>query len=207
MMNFLPSDAIANSILALYFEGKFAGTCIGVAPRMVVTAGHHAMLNRDDIGQFTVMRPSRGRPPVRLAAAEYAAKDRPADLLVLWLDAPVPFVPIRGYLPGEAAHVATVWLHRDPPHEVIVSPGIVSNSAAQLCEVRGTVSTVGCSGAAVVNMTGTVIVGMHLSSNTKQGVRVSEFAPARNLLATLSQLGISLRDVVAEQRGTKRDRE
>ncbi|KPA80709.1 hypothetical protein ABB37_04881 [Leptomonas pyrrhocoris] len=182
-----PSALVARSICALYWKDAFLGSCVAIAPSIVITAGHHYNANRDDVGDFSVLT-----RPGHWAAVEYASKNSFFDVVVFWLcEAVEAHVSLRGFLPGVGAQVATVWLSPKPPHAAIVSPGVVVESEQENCVARGTVSTTGSSGAPVVDVFGEHVVGLHLTSNTRDGSRVSGFLPARKLVSLLAEMGVN----------------
>lgn len=181
-----PSPRLTRSICALYHKDAFLGSCVAIAPSIVMTAGHHYNTVRDDVGDFSVLT-----RPGHWAAVEYAAKDSTYDVAVFWIGEEVRVhCNLRGYLPAVGAQVATVWLSPKPPHDTIVSPGVVMESQVDNCVVRGTVSTTGSSGAPVVDVYGEHIVGLHLTSNTRDGSRVSGFIPARKLIGVLADMWV-----------------
>ncbi|KAH9599069.1 hypothetical protein LSM04_006732 [Trypanosoma melophagium] len=204
-----PAAAVLHALHALYWRGVFLGTCVAVSPRVLVTAGHHYNAAKDDVGDFTVRHPQQQQQAKKKekennneneeegeeTRVEHAAKDAAHDLLVLWVSRDLPCVLLRGFLPPVQARVATVWMSTKWPHETIVSPGVVIESSAVSCVARGTVSTSGSSGAPVIDYFGDHVVGMHLTSNTRDGSRVSGFIPARKIVALLSEMGINCRTV------------
>ncbi|ORC93409.1 uncharacterized protein TM35_000012860 [Trypanosoma theileri] len=205
-----PSAAVLQAMHALYWRGVFLGTCVAVSPRVLVTAGHHYNAAKDDVGDFTVRHPQQqqqqqqqqqkkekynGDEAEEETRVEHAAKNAAHDLLVLWVSRDLQCVLLRGFLPPVQARVATVWMSTKWPHETIVSPGVVIESSAVSCMARGTVSTSGSSGAPVIDYFGDHVVGMHLTSNTRDGSRVSGFIPARKIVALLSEMGINCRMV------------
>lgn len=178
--------SLTQSIYALYWRDTFLGNCVAISSTVLISAGHHYNAKKDDIGEFSVLV---GKS--RWVGVEYGAKNGMCDVLVLWLNSPVVyFSPLRGYLPGLHARVATVWLSPKPPHDPIVSPGVVVESNFNNCTVRGTVSTSGSSGAPVVDFFGENVVGLHLTSDTKDGSRVSGFIPARKLISILAEMDV-----------------
>ncbi|RNF08059.1 putative trypsin-like cysteine/serine peptidase [Trypanosoma conorhini] len=183
-----PSSEVLKAMHALYWRGGFLGTCVAVLPRVLVTAGHHFNAVKDDVGDFAVRHPDM--PEARV---EHALKDGANDILVLWVDTDLDHIPLRGFLPPLQARVATVWLSTKWPHETIVSPGVVIESTLLSCVARGTVSTSGSSGAPVIDHFGDHVVGMHLTSNTRDGSRVSGFIPARKIVSVLAEMGVSCR--------------
>ncbi|KAK7200217.1 hypothetical protein NESM_000073200 [Novymonas esmeraldas] len=179
-----PSPLLTRSICALYWKDTFLGSCVAIAPSIVITAGHHYNAVRDDVGDFSVLT-----RPGHWAAVEYASKDSKYDVVVFWLcEEVVAHTALRGYLPAVGAQVATVWLTPKPPHDAIVSPGVVIESEVESCVVRGTVSMTGSSGAPVVDVYGDHLVGLHLTSNTRDGSRVSGFLPARKLVSLFAEM-------------------
>ncbi|KAG5474221.1 hypothetical protein CUR178_04335 [Leishmania enriettii] len=181
-----PSLLLTRSICALYWKDAFLGSCVAIAPCIVMSAGHHYNAARDDVGDFSVLT-----RPGHWAEVEYASKDSMYDVVVFWLCEEVTtYTALRGYLPAVGAQVATVWLSPKPPHDVIVSPGVVIESDAENCVARGTVSTTGSSGAPVVDVFGEHIVGLHLTSNTRDGSRVSGFIPSRKLISLLAEMWV-----------------
>lgn len=186
------NGSLTSSIHALYWQDKFLGSCFAVAPDIVLSAGHHFNAAKDDVGDFTVMVGHSNW--MRVA---YAAKNSSCDVLVLWVTGTLStYVSLRGFLPPLGVNVATVWLSPKPPHDPIVSPGIVTESSLEHCTARGTVSTTGSSGAPVVDYYGSVVVGLHLTSNTRDGSRVSGFLPARRLIRVLAEMGVTCRVAV-----------
>jgi hypothetical protein len=182
-----PSALLSRSICALYWKDTFLGSCVAITPTVVITAGHHYNANRDDVGDFSVLT-----RPGHWAAVEYASKNSSFDVVVFWLcEEVVAHVSLRGFLPAVGAQVVTVWLSPKPPHTAIVSPGVVIESALENCVARGTVSTTGSSGAPVVDVFGEHVVGLHLTSNTRNGSRVSGFLPARKLVSLLAEMGVN----------------
>lgn len=182
-----PSASLNRSICALYWKDAFLGSCVAIAPTIVLTAGHHYNASRDDVGDFSVLT-----RPGHWAAVEYAAKNSSFDVVVFWLCEEVAaHVALRGYLPAVGAQVSTVWLSPKPPHAAIVSPGVVVESEVENCVARGTVSTTGSSGAPVADVFGAHVVGLHLTSNTRDGSRVSGFLPARKLVSLLAEMGVN----------------
>lgn len=184
-----PSSELLQSIYALYWRDTFLGSGVAISPAVLISAGHHYNAVKDDVGDFSVLvRPSQW------VSVTYASKNSSCDLLVLWLSKPVPtYTALRGYLPSVSSHVATVWLSPKPPHDAVVSPGVVIASKAERCVIRGTVSTTGSSGAPVMDFFGEHVVGLHLTSNTQDGSRVSGCVPARKLVALLAEMGIACR--------------
>ncbi|CAG9578019.1 conserved hypothetical protein [Leishmania major strain Friedlin] len=181
-----PSPFLIRAICALYWKDTFLGSCVAIAPSIVVTAGHHYNAVRDDVGDFSVLT-----RPGHWAAVEYASKDSTYDVVVFWLCEEVTtHTSLRGYLPAVGAQVATVWLSPKPPHDAIVSPGVVIESEAERCVARGTVSMTGSSGAPVVDVFGEHIVGLHLTSNTRDGSRVSGFIPSRKLVSLFAEMWV-----------------
>ncbi|KAG5499430.1 hypothetical protein JKF63_07993 [Porcisia hertigi] len=181
-----PSPLLTRSIRALYWRDSFLGSCVAIAPSIVMTAGHHYNAVRDDVGDFSVLT-----RPGHWAAVEYAVKDSTYDVAVFWLCEEVTaYTALRGYLPAVGARVTTVWLSPKPPHDAIVSPGVVVESEEENCVARGTVSTTGSSGAPVVDIFGEHIVGLHLTSNTRGGSRVSGFIPSRKLVSLLTDMWV-----------------
>ncbi|CCW67261.1 unnamed protein product [Phytomonas sp. Hart1] len=184
--NARPSEALLKSVYALYWKEAFLGSCVAIAADLVISAGHHYNVLKDDVGDFSVLV-----RPQTWVAVEYAAKSSAHDVLVLWLGGAVGhFTTLRGFLPPLRARVSTVWLSLKPPHEPVVSPGVVVESGAAGCLARGTVSTTGSSGAPVVDTFGDFVVGLHLTSNTRDGSRVSGFIPARKVVAVLGEMGV-----------------
>ncbi|KPI87730.1 hypothetical protein ABL78_3203 [Leptomonas seymouri] len=182
-----PSALLTRSICALYWKDAFLGSCVAIAPSIVITAGHHYNAIRDDVGDFSVLT-----RPGHWTVVEYASKNSLFDVVVFWLYEKVEsHVSLRGFFPGVGAQVATVWLSPKPPHAAIVSPGVVVESELENCVVRGTVSTTGSSGAPVVDVFGEHVVGLHLTSNTRDGSRVSGFLPARKLISLLAEMGVN----------------
>lgn len=185
---FSPSEELLQSIYPLYWKDSFLGSCVAITPKVAISAGHHFNMIQDDVGDFTILI-----KPSRWISAEYAKKILLHDVLVLWLDEPVHCSPLRGYLPPVHCRVATVWLSPKSPHDAIFSPGLVISSDMQNSVIQGTVSTTGSSGAPVVDFYGDHIVGMHLSSNVKNGSRVSHFISARQLVLLLAEMNVSCR--------------
>ncbi|KEG13745.1 hypothetical protein DQ04_00811050 [Trypanosoma grayi] len=183
-----PSVEVLHAMHALYWRGSFLGTCVAVAPRVLVTAGHHYNAVKDDVGDFSVRQPGRCE-----ARVEHAAKNGAHDTLVLWVNTDLDCVLLRGFLPPVQARVATVWLSTKWPHETVVSPGVVIESDMCNCVARGTVSTSGSSGAPVIDYFGDHVVGMHLTSNTRDGSRVSGFLPARKIVSILADMDVKSR--------------
>lgn len=186
-----PSDAVLSGIYPLYFRDEFLGSCIAIAPRILITAGHHFNSLKDDVGDLHLLD---GASEGEITVA-YVSKDRVHDLLVLWVSADLNWVPLRGFQPPVGARVATVWLSTKWPHDTIVSPGTVIEVNRGNCVVRGTVSTTGSSGSPVVDQFGDHIVGMHLISNTRDGSRVSGFISSRMIVSALVAMGVSCREV------------
>ncbi|EPY37253.1 hypothetical protein STCU_00044 [Strigomonas culicis] len=184
-----PCSGITRSVLALYWKDVFLGNCVAVSERIVVSAGHHFNLKADDVGDFSVLVDDAKWLP-----AEYVAKNTQVDILVFWLTGAVPaFVALRGFLPQAGCSVVTVWRSPKPPHDTIVSPGVVIESDLTGCLAKGTVSTTGTSGAPVLDFFGDHVVGLHLFSNTRDGSRVSGFLPARKMVAVLAEMGVVCR--------------
>ncbi|KAG8343166.1 hypothetical protein ERJ75_001609600 [Trypanosoma vivax] len=184
-----PSAKALNAMHALYWRENFLGTCFAIGPRVIITAGHHYNAAKDDVGEFSLRSPSLPRS----VFVEYAAKNSVHDLLVLWVDMDVEHVDLRAFLPPIQARVATVWLSTKWPHQDVVSPGVVVESSVDSCLARGTVSTTGSSGAPVIDCFGDHIVGMHLTSDTRDGSRVSGFLPSRKIVSILSEMGVASR--------------
>lgn len=183
------ASSLVKAIYALYWRDTFLGSCFAVSDTVLISAGHHYNANKDDVGDFSVLV---GKS--RWVRVEYASKNGSNDLLVLWLCNKVQsFTSLRGYLPQKHARVATVWLSPKPPHEPIVSPGVVIESSLDGCIARGTVSTQGSSGAPVIDFLGDRVVGMHLTSNTRDDSRVSGFISARKLVALLVEMSVTCR--------------
>ncbi|CAD2218664.1 hypothetical protein AGDE_00261 [Angomonas deanei] len=185
-----PSSSLLNSIYALYHKDVFLGSCFAIAPLVIVSAGHHYNTTKDDVGDFSILSGTS-----KWTKAEYGAKNPNHDMAVFWLVEPVPcFLPLRGHFPRTQSHVATIWLSLKPPHEHIISPGVVMNSNHETCLIKGTVSTTGSSGAPVVDFFGTHFVGIHLTSNTRDGSRVSGCLTARKMVSLLAEMGVTCRD-------------
>lgn len=182
-----PSSLLTQSIYALYWKDTFLGSCVAISPAIVITAGHHYNAKKDDVGDFSVLTRTSHWSPV-----EYASKNSSFDVVVFWLCEDVgSYTPLRGYLPSIGSQVSTVWLSPKPPHDAIISPGVVIESDVNSCIARGTVSTTGSSGAPVVDAYGDHIVGLHLTSNTRDGSRVSGFVSARKLIGLLAEMGVN----------------
>lgn len=185
----LPSSEILNAIYPLYWKDIFLGSCVAITSKIVISAGHHYNMLRDNVGDFTVLV-----KPSRRTSVEYASKISSHDVVALWLNEPVSCIEMRAFLPGINSRVATVWLSPKFPHEPIFSPGIVVTSSIDNCVVQGTVSTTGSSGSPVIDFHGDHVVGIHLSSNMKDGSRVSDFIPTRKLIYLLARINISCRE-------------
>lgn len=184
------SDAAA-AVYALYWKDAFLGSCFAVAPDVLVSAGHHYNSSKDDVGDFTILV---GRS--KWMSVTHAAENSTHDVLVLWVGGRLEhYVSLRGFLPPVHSHVATVWLSPKPPHDPVISPGVVVESTLDNCTARGTVSTTGSSGAPVVDFYGAHVVGLHLTSDTREGSRVSGFLPARQLITLLAEMGFACRTV------------
>lgn len=184
----VPSADILHSIYPLYWKDIFLGSCVAIKPKVLISAGHHYNMLRDNVGDFTVLV-----KPSRWISVEYASKLSSWDTVVLWLNEPVICTSLRGFLPAINSRVVTVWLSPKPPHEPIFSPGIVVSGTTDNCVAKGTVSTTGSSGSPVVDFHGDHIVGIHLGSNMKNGSRVSDFIPARKLVYLLARINIACR--------------
>lgn len=184
-----PKREVLEAIYPLYWKDTFLGSCVAISPKILVSAGHHFNMMKDDVGDFTVLaRKSYWIP------AEYALKVKSHDLLVLWIgEAVAASVNLRGFLPLPQSRVSTIWLSPKPPHEPIFSPGVIISSDENNCVVQGTVSTTGSSGAPVVDIYGDHVIGIHLSSNMKDGSRVSDFLPARKIISLLAETNVSCR--------------
>ena len=186
-----PSDAIVNALMVLTLDDLFVGNCIAVTGQVVLTAGHHFNANKDDPSRFAVV--SRAG---NVYKAEFALKHSKLDVAIFWVSAQarLPHVNLRGYRPPVESRVATVWLNRVPPHhDLIVTPATVISSEIGLCQAKGSVTTGGTSGAPVIDSRGELLVGIHLSSNKRDGSRVSEFICSRDVLSALAEHNISLR--------------
>ncbi|CCW59761.1 unnamed protein product [Phytomonas sp. EM1] len=187
--NSRPSEVLLKCIYALYWKNSFLGSCVAISDNIVISAGHHYNAMKDDVGDFSILV-----KPNTWIYVEYGAKNSTHDILVLWLCSKVVhFTQLRGFLPPPNSRVATVWLSLKPPHEPVISPGVVVDSDASNCIARGTVSTTGSSGAPVVDTFGDHVVGLHLTSNTRNGSRVSGFIHSRKLVTLLAEMGIVAR--------------
>lgn len=225
---------------------QFLGCCTAIAPRVLLTAGHHYNMTSDDVGWFFVVTADRnydedaattttrrssssrhstsesqqtplvGSPPAspsdpskggagrrragHTVKVQYFQKAPTLDAMLVWVDEDLPsFVSnFRGVLPGVGAQVLTAWLCPESPltTPLIVSPGQVIHSHPQLSYAQGTVSVAGCSGAPVLSEQGDRVVGMHLSSNVKNGSRTSEFVCSKTLVSLLAEAGVNLRSLL-----------
>ena len=187
-----PTDAVVEALMALTVDSAFVGNCIAVTGQIVLTAGHHFNSNKDDPSRFAVVT-RKGE----VFSCEYALKNTKFDVAIFWVTstARLPCVPLRGFRPPVGCQVATVWLNMLPPHhDLLVTPAVVMSSEKGLCQARGSVTVQGSSGAPVVDsQLGRIVLGIHLSSNKKDGSRISEFVPTSDVLAVLAEGGISLR--------------
>lgn len=182
-------SAVISAIFPLYWKDIFLGSGVAISSTIIISAGHHFNMMRDDVADFTVFVKPSG-----FISAEFASKVNEADVLVLWLRSPVDaHVHLRGLLPPVDSRVGTIWLSPKPPHDPVISPGFVVSSEAKHCVAQGTVSTTGSSGAPVVDFWGDHVVGIHLSSNMKNGSRVSDFIPSRRLIFLLAEMNIACR--------------
>lgn len=184
-----PSAEIINAIYPLYWKDIFLGSCVAIQSKVLISAGHHYNVLRDDVGDFTILV-----KPSHWISVQYASKLPSWDIVVLWVSEPVSCTKLRAFLPAIDSRVVTVWLSPKPPHEPIFSPGVIVSSTADNCVVQGTVSTTGSSGSPVIDFHGDHVVGIHLSSNMKNGSRVSDFLPARKLVYLLARINIACRE-------------
>nr|CCC89760.1 conserved hypothetical protein [Trypanosoma congolense IL3000] len=183
------SDTILDALYSLYLNDEFLGTCFAIAPRVLISAGHHYSVTKDFTDHFNI----RDAHNDDVIVATYLSKDRAHDVLIIWVQRDLRCVPLRGFLPPVHARVVTVWLSTKVPHDPILSPSVVIESGADGCLAKGTVSMTGSSGAPVVDFFGDHVVGMHLTSNTRNGSRVSGFLPARTILSILIDLEVKCR--------------
>lgn len=186
---FTLSSAITRSIYPLYWKSSFLGSCFAIGPCVFVSAGHHFNTVKDDVGDFMIWLDDENGVEVH-----YVAKVPRCDLLVLWVNQPTEsYTSLRAFLPPVNSRVVTAWLSPQAPHELVLSPSTVITSDAVNCVAQGTVTTAGSSGAPVVDFAGDHVVGMHVASNVKRGSRVSDFIPARKMVAAFSELGVPCR--------------
>jgi hypothetical protein len=193
-----PTIDAERSIFGLYFDKTAIGTCVAIHPRIVISAGHHFLIKSDEVGSLSIRHPkplapsSTGTGTGKHIQVEYAQKDLRRDLLVLWLTEDVPFIPFRGIQAPEGLRVAVCYVNPRQPIELIVSPGFVSLSTRHVCQVRGTATTHGASGGAVLDHHGDTLLGIHLgaSDNTPGQVRVSEFIGCREILRILGEMEV-----------------
>ncbi len=186
------TETIVNAVMALTLDSVFVGNCIAVTGQVVLTAGHHFNSSKDDPSRFAVIS-RRGD----VFPAEFVLKNSKRDVALFWVSrsARLPSINLRGFRPPVGSRVATVWMNSLPPHhDLLTTPGVVISSERGLCQARGSVTSGGTSGAPVVDSPlGSIVVGIHLSSNKKDGSRVSEFVPSADILVALAESGISLR--------------
>ena len=186
-----PSEAVRQATFTLWYGDQYAGTAIAVGARLVITAGHHFMTTTGDAGMLSlrssVVKTKKPRAGVGIA---FAQKSVQYDVLLLWPEEDLPFVPIYALTPDVGLRVVTAYASPIAPHEdLVVSPGTVRDVSPRLCRSLGTVTTAGASGAPVLDSYGERIVGMHLSvsDSAPDGTWMSEFVPAATIVELLAQ--------------------
>jgi hypothetical protein len=188
------SAGIRAATFTLFYDEQFAGTAFAVGPRLVMSAGHHFKTSQNDPGLLRLHAEGhRGKKEGGTVGVAYVQKDRFRDLLIMWPEEDVPFVPLRGWLPGVGSRVLTLYASPRPPHKKLVeSPGTVSTVGDRLCRSHGTVTTQGASGAPVVDSFGEYVIGLHISvsNSAADGSWVSEFAPSAAVVDMLCDAGV-----------------
>lgn len=187
--------AVARAMVGILHNGTFIGSGLCVAPKIIITAGHHYNSKVDKVEEFSVAALSNKLQGLNQGSpAAWAQKKVDADVLILWLKkTPRDVYPLRALLPQMGSRVMTMYICPVEPYRLMMSPAIIVGNKVELCLARGTVTSKGCSGAVVIDELGSV-VGMHLSSNRlhKERARISEFISARGVIAALIALEIDI---------------
>jgi hypothetical protein len=134
--------------------------------------------------------------PLLLSRAAYLQSSNTFDVLILWLDRPLPYwVPLRARFPVSPAPLITAWYHSSfAEHPLLTTSGVVKASSESHCSAQGCVTDMGSSGAPVLCAYSGELIGMHLGSNVcKDGVRQTEFVPARTLVDLMISAGVETR--------------
>jgi hypothetical protein len=148
------------------------------------------------LSAHTAGRKARSAEVLLLSRAAYLQASSSFDMLILWLDRPLPYsLPLRGYYPSLNAPIITAWYHCSfTEHPLMTTSGVVAAVSSAYCSASGCVTDKGSSGAPVLCAKSGRLLGMHLGSNVDEGgVRHTEFIPARTLVELIVAAGVQTR--------------